>query len=53
MSCPGPVPSMGCACPRLKSLAFDWPDSGEHFAVNAPLPPELAQVVEALEGAGA
>ena len=36
-----------------QSLAFDWPDSGEHFAVNAPLPPELAQVVEALEGAGA
>jgi len=36
-----------------QSLAFDWPESGEHFAVNAPLPPELAQVVEALEGAGA
>jgi 23S rRNA pseudouridine955/2504/2580 synthase len=36
-----------------QSLAFDWPESGEHFAVNAPLAPELAQVVEALEAAGA
>jgi 23S rRNA pseudouridine955/2504/2580 synthase len=35
-----------------QSLAFDWPDSGEHFAVNAPLPPELSQVVDALEAAG-
>ena len=34
---------------HAQSLAFDWPESGDHFAVNAPLPPELVQVVDALE----
>lgn len=31
------------------SLAFDWPDGSGHFAVSAPLPPDLAAVVDALQ----
>ena len=29
-------------------LSFVWPDRGTEFSVNAPLPPELAQVIDAL-----
>jgi 23S rRNA pseudouridine955/2504/2580 synthase len=34
------------------SLAFDWPDGSGHFAVSAPLPPDLEAVIAALESAG-
>ena len=30
------------------ALAFDWPDSGEPFAVSVPLPDELSDVLQAL-----
>src|SRR5690606_40282889 len=30
------------------AVAFDWPDSGEPFAVSAPLPAELKDVLQAL-----
>ncbi len=33
---------------HAQSLTFEWPGSGKTFAVNQPLPPELAQVLEAL-----
>lgn len=29
-------------------IAFDWPQAGGEFAANAPLPPELAQVLDRL-----
>jgi 23S rRNA pseudouridine955/2504/2580 synthase len=32
------------------SVSFDWPEGGQ-FSVNAPLPPELATVVDKLESA--
>jgi 23S rRNA pseudouridine955/2504/2580 synthase len=31
------------------SVAFRWPDNGEDFLVSVPLPPELANVLTALE----
>jgi len=31
------------------AVAFDWPDSGEPFAVSAPLPAELKDVLQALD----
>jgi 23S rRNA pseudouridine955/2504/2580 synthase len=33
------------------SLSFTWPDKGTPFSVNAPLPPDLAEVINALESA--
>lgn len=33
---------------HASSLSFVWPDRGTEFSVNAPLPPELARVVDAL-----
>ncbi len=33
------------------SLAFDWPGTGVPFHVSAPLPPELAAVIDALTSA--
>ena len=33
------------------SVSFVWPGSEAQFSVNAPLPPELAAVISALEGA--
>jgi 23S rRNA pseudouridine955/2504/2580 synthase len=33
------------------SVSFEWPDGGGQFSVNAPLPPELAAVVNKLESA--
>lgn len=33
---------------HASSLSFVWPDRGTEFSVNAPLPPELAQVIDAL-----
>ncbi len=33
---------------HAQSLSFDWPGGGRSFAMNQPLPPELAQVLEAL-----
>ena len=33
------------------SVSFIWPGSEAEFSVNAPLPPELASVISALEGA--
>jgi 23S rRNA pseudouridine955/2504/2580 synthase len=33
---------------HAQSLTFEWPGSRKTFAVNQPLPPELAQVLEAL-----
>ena len=35
---------------HASSLSFVWPDRGTEFSVNAPLPPELARVVDALAG---
>ncbi|HEX7081932.1 MAG TPA: RluA family pseudouridine synthase [Gammaproteobacteria bacterium] len=35
------------------AVGFDWPDSGEPFAVSAPLPPELGAVLRALHEARA
>jgi 23S rRNA pseudouridine955/2504/2580 synthase len=34
------------------SVQFDWPETGEEFAVSVPLPAELAKVLTALEGVG-
>ena len=34
------------------TLAFVWPDTGERFAVGAPLPPELSAILDSLERAG-
>jgi 23S rRNA pseudouridine955/2504/2580 synthase len=33
---------------HARSLRFAWPDSGERFAIEAPLPPELEAVLTAL-----
>jgi len=33
---------------HARSIAFDWPGSGEPFHVSAPLPPDLAAVLDAL-----
>ena len=33
---------------HASSLTLTWPDRGTPFSVNAPLPPELAQVIDAL-----
>src|SRR5208283_1599638 len=33
---------------HAQSLAFDWPGSGVPFHVSAPLPPELAMVLDAI-----
>jgi 23S rRNA pseudouridine955/2504/2580 synthase len=33
---------------HASSLSFVWPDRGTEFSVNAPLPPELAKVIDAL-----
>lgn len=33
---------------HASSLSFIWPDRGTEFSVNAPLPPELARVVDEL-----
>ncbi|HEX5418957.1 MAG TPA: RluA family pseudouridine synthase [Gammaproteobacteria bacterium] len=42
----------GCGLERMflhaHSIAFAWPDTGEELAVNAPLPTELAAVLDAL-----
>jgi 23S rRNA pseudouridine955/2504/2580 synthase len=35
---------------HAQSVSFDWPDSGEHFSVSAPLPEELRSVLDALTG---
>lgn len=37
---------------HASSLSFTWPDKGTPFSVNAPLPPELAAVLDALVSAG-
>ena len=37
---------------HASSLSFVWPDRGTEFSVNAPLPPELARVIDALASAG-
>jgi 23S rRNA pseudouridine955/2504/2580 synthase len=34
------------------SLSFTWPDRGTPFSVSAPLPPELAMVIDALSQKG-
>ena len=34
------------------ALAFDWPGSGEAFAVSAPLPAELTAILDLLDGPG-
>ena len=31
------------------ALAFDWPGSGETFAVSSPLPPELTAILDSLD----
>ena len=36
---------------HASSLSFVWPDRGTEFSVNAPLPPELARVIDALSSA--
>lgn len=36
---------------HASSLSFVWPDRGTEFSVNAPLPPELARVIDALASA--
>ncbi len=33
---------------HASSLSFTWPDRGTEFSVNAPLPPELAVVIDAI-----
>jgi 23S rRNA pseudouridine955/2504/2580 synthase len=33
---------------HASSLSFTWPDRGTEFSVNAPLPPELATVIDAI-----
>jgi 23S rRNA pseudouridine955/2504/2580 synthase len=33
---------------HASSISFVWPDRGTEFSVNAPLPPELARVIDAL-----
>ena len=33
---------------HASSLSFVWPDLGTEFSVNAPLPPELARVIDVL-----
>jgi 23S rRNA pseudouridine955/2504/2580 synthase len=33
---------------HAQSLSFEWPDSGRQFALNVPLPPELARVLDGL-----
>jgi 23S rRNA pseudouridine955/2504/2580 synthase len=33
---------------HASSLSFTWPDTGMEFSVNAPLPPELAAVIDAI-----
>ena len=38
---------------HASAVAFDWPDSGEPFAVSAPLPAELKDVLQALDRARA
>ena len=35
---------------HASSISFLWPDRGTEFSVNAPLPPELARVIDALAG---
>jgi 23S rRNA pseudouridine955/2504/2580 synthase len=37
---------------HASSLSFNWPDKGTPFSVNAPLPAELAAVLDALVSAG-
>jgi 23S rRNA pseudouridine955/2504/2580 synthase len=34
------------------SISFTWPDRGTPFSVSAPLPPELAEVIDALSRRG-
>ena len=34
------------------ALAFDWPGSGEAFAVSSPLPPELTAILDSLDRPG-
>lgn len=34
------------------ALAFDWPGSGEAFAISSPLPPELTAILGSLERPG-
>ena len=34
---------------HASSVSFEWPGNAGLFSVNAPLPPELSQVVEQLE----
>lgn len=36
---------------HASSLSFTWPDRGTEFSANAPLPPELARVIDALSSA--
>lgn len=33
---------------HASSVSFEWPDGGGQFSVNAPLPPELANVIDKL-----
>ena len=35
---------------HASSISFLWPDRGTEFSVNAPLPPELARVIDVLSG---
>lgn len=35
---------------HASSISFLWPDRGTEFSVNAPLPPELARVIDVLAG---
>lgn len=36
---------------HASSVSFTWPDRGTEFSVNAPLPPELGAVIDALAAA--
>jgi 23S rRNA pseudouridine955/2504/2580 synthase len=36
---------------HASSLSFTWPDRGTEFSANAPLPPELSRVIDALSSA--
>ena len=33
---------------HASSVSFEWPNGGGQFSVNAPLPPELAKLVDKL-----
>jgi 23S rRNA pseudouridine955/2504/2580 synthase len=35
---------------HASSVSFEWPNGGGLFSVNAPLPPELAKVIDKIGG---